>query len=173
MYGEQEPTTDETDYSFPGSAEVTHRYPDSEFEPPPDMFFGSSTSHPTTILTPIAPTVLLLSSENPYAPNHPIIRLDITRNGETEEVSLPPSGSWTVGRDPAIAHYSIDSAGVSRAHAEWICEAGQVQIRDLGSRNGTYLNGELLVPFKPQPFDANDVMVIVQTEFRLHSKNSR
>jgi pSer/pThr/pTyr-binding forkhead associated (FHA) protein len=116
----------------------------------------------------------LANSDNPYTAEIPIIRLEVKHNGEREIATLPSSGAWTIGRDPAIAHYTIDSKGVSRVHAEWICdEAGQVQVRDLGSRNGSYLNGELLVPFKPQPFGADDVLAIVQTEFRLHSKNSQ
>jgi hypothetical protein len=158
------PDQSREDYSFSGPPDVSTERPQASGEP---------VAHPTTLLTALAPTVLLSNAANPYATVNLAIRLEVKLNGESEVVTLPSSGGWTVGRDSAIAHYTIDSAGVSRVHAEWICEDGQVQVRDLGSRNGTYLNGELLVPFKPQPFGADDVLVIVQTEFRLHSKNSR
>jgi hypothetical protein len=160
------------DFSFGGPSEVPDYRTFASDDVGGRVPNVESASHPTTVLTTLAPTVLLADEDNPYAPSQPIIQLDIQRNETTETVPLPQSGSWVVGRDPLIAHYTPDSAGVSRAHAEWICEAGQVQVRDLGSRNGTYLNGELLVPFKSQPFGADDVMVIVQTEFRIHSKNS-
>jgi hypothetical protein len=157
------PEEAQVDYSFAGPPIDSVTYP-------PDS--GEPVSHPTTLLTTLAPTLLLSNADNPYTANNPVIRLAVKHNGEIEVLTLPQSGGWTVGRDPAIAHYTLDSAGVSRVHAEWICEAGLVQVRDLGSRNGSYLNGEMLVPFKPQPFEADDVLVIVQTEFRLHSKNS-
>jgi hypothetical protein len=158
------PDQNREDYSFTGPPDVSTERLQTSDEP---------LSHPTTLLTSLAPTVLLSNAANPYTTINHAIRLEVKHNGESEVVTLPSSGGWTVGRDSAIAHYTIDSAEVSRVHAEWICEDGQVQVRDLGSRNGTYLNGELLVPFKLQPFGADDVLAIVQTEFRLHSKNSR
>ena len=47
-----------------------------------------------------------------------------------------------VGRDPTAAQLAHLEPGLSRRHAEvWLTGANQVFIRDLGSANGTYVNG--------------------------------
>jgi diguanylate cyclase (GGDEF)-like protein len=46
-----------------------------------------------------------------------------------------------VGRSPE-AQIRLRDEGISRAHAEIRVEDGRVHVRDLGSRNGTFLNGE-------------------------------
>jgi DNA-binding winged helix-turn-helix (wHTH) protein len=50
-------------------------------------------------------------------------------------------GSHTIGRDPAAALW-VDSALISRQHARIVVREGRVTIEDLGSRNGTFVNGE-------------------------------
>lgn len=52
--------------------------------------------------------------------------------------------STRIGRDPACA-LQVDDDGVSRAHAEIFPLAGQWWVRDLGSSNGTYLDGQRIV----------------------------
>jgi DNA-binding winged helix-turn-helix (wHTH) protein len=49
-------------------------------------------------------------------------------------------GTHVIGREPDAAVW-IDSAVVSRRHAELIVHDGRVTIEDLGSRNGTFVNG--------------------------------
>ena len=49
-----------------------------------------------------------------------------------------------VGRDPLfsqIAKDIVEIRTVSRRHAELICRDSQVWVRDMGSMNGTYVNG--------------------------------
>jgi diguanylate cyclase (GGDEF)-like protein len=46
-----------------------------------------------------------------------------------------------VGRSPE-AQIRLRDDGISRAHAELLVEDGRVRVRDLGSTNGTFLNGE-------------------------------
>jgi len=59
-----------------------------------------------------------------------------------------------IGRDPRAAHSALAAAlaafpGVSRLHA-WIGqEEGQIVLVDLGSRNGTWVNGTRLTPAMP------------------------
>lgn len=48
-----------------------------------------------------------------------------------------------IGRDPAM-DIAIDNIGVSREQAEIWLEGGTWKVRDLGSSNGTFLNGERL-----------------------------
>jgi DNA-binding winged helix-turn-helix (wHTH) protein len=49
-------------------------------------------------------------------------------------------GTHVIGRDPAASVW-IDSALVSRQHARLLVRNGHVTIEDLGSRNGTFVNG--------------------------------
>ncbi len=58
-------------------------------------------------------------------------------------VNLPRQGTVTIGRDEGADLILTDSS-VSRSHAIIICDKGIVQIKDLGSSNGTYVNGRRL-----------------------------
>jgi serine phosphatase RsbU (regulator of sigma subunit) len=57
-----------------------------------------------------------------------------------QRFSLSPDGSL-VGRQPDAGVY-LESLAVSRQHARLICQAGAWFIEDLGSSNGTYVNGQ-------------------------------
>jgi hypothetical protein len=57
---------------------------------------------------------------------------------------LPASGRVVIGRDPA-ADFSIDHPSLSRRHAELELGA-QLILDDLGSKNGTWLDGTALTP---------------------------
>jgi DNA-binding winged helix-turn-helix (wHTH) protein len=50
------------------------------------------------------------------------------------------NGANLVGRDPEAA-IPIDARGVSRHHARILVTGGDATIEDLGSKNGTYVNG--------------------------------
>lgn len=54
---------------------------------------------------------------------------------------LLPTGSTVLGRATA-ASIVLDSDGVSRRHAALVHHGGRVEIVDLGSTNGTHVNGE-------------------------------
>ncbi|HEY4581580.1 MAG TPA: FHA domain-containing protein [Lysobacter sp.] len=58
--------------------------------------------------------------------------------------SFPLAGVTTVGRAPdSTLHF--DENGISRAHARLVPSDGGVQVEDLGSTNGTYLNGKRIL----------------------------
>lgn len=50
------------------------------------------------------------------------------------------SGETVIGRDPTL-RASIDHASVSRRHAAVTCSGDSFVIRDLGSKNGTFVGG--------------------------------
>jgi pSer/pThr/pTyr-binding forkhead associated (FHA) protein len=52
-------------------------------------------------------------------------------------------GTLTIGRDPESDIFLNDMT-VSRTHAVVECEANVVSVKDAGSLNGTYLNGEIV-----------------------------
>lgn len=60
---------------------------------------------------------------------------------EGEQAEVPLTGSITLGRDDDN-DVVLDDDHVSRHHAEIICHAdGRVEVRDLGSKAGTFVNG--------------------------------
>jgi DNA-binding winged helix-turn-helix (wHTH) protein len=67
-------------------------------------------------------------------------RLLLDRDGE--EIALEP-GENLLGRD-ATASVLIDDGTVSRRHARITIRDGKAAIEDLGSKNGTFLNGTRL-----------------------------
>jgi hypothetical protein len=58
-----------------------------------------------------------------------------------------------LGRDPAQNHHVILSSHVSRTHCEVLLSAGKIWARDLGSHNGTFVNGERITEHELQPGD--------------------
>lgn len=51
------------------------------------------------------------------------------------------TGEVLIGRSPSCT-IPLEDAKVSRRHAQLVVEAGQARVSDLGSRNGTVVNGE-------------------------------
>lgn len=52
--------------------------------------------------------------------------------------------------------------GVSREHAAIIGRGGTIMVEDLGSTNGTLLNGERLDPYMPEPLQHGDQLQLGQ-----------
>src|SRR5262245_56268258 len=55
-------------------------------------------------------------------------------------VPLPREGSVRIGRAPEVELH-LDQAKVSRHHAVIMVRGGRASVRDLGSNNGTYVDG--------------------------------
>lgn len=55
-----------------------------------------------------------------------------------------PSGTIIIGRDPGDGGLALPSPVVTRRHAELQFDGAQAVVRDLGSTNGTYVNGRRL-----------------------------
>ena len=69
-----------------------------------------------------------------------------------QEIDLA-EGSFLIGRSPSC-NLTLEDPLVSRQHARITIERDQATISDLGSRNGTLLNGEPL--FDDHPLEHND-----------------
>jgi hypothetical protein len=54
----------------------------------------------------------------------------------------PVDGELILGREQGSADLVIDDPGISRRHARVLPDNGGVLLEDLGSSNGTYVNGE-------------------------------
>ena len=84
---------------------------------------------------------------------------------------LPLSGqdSFTLGRlsqgqphgpDVDLTDYNAYMQGVSRIHATITVEKGRVYITDMGSVNGTRVNGNRLEPHAARPLQNGDIIVL-------------
>src|SRR5262249_46183984 len=71
------------------------------------------------------------------------MQLVVTRGKHQGEMIPITEKVFTIGRDETC-HLRAHSAEVSRRHAELKLVSGLVLIRDLGSRNGTWVNGQPL-----------------------------
>ncbi|MEW5939231.1 MAG: FHA domain-containing protein [Chloroflexota bacterium] len=78
----------------------------------------------------------------------------IMRSGPTPGATYPLEGeSLTIGRE-ASNHIQINDAEISRRHSRLQFQGGKYVIEDLGSTNGTYVNGQrLAAPYVLKPGD--------------------
>jgi len=58
------------------------------------------------------------------------------------KIPLPEHGELVLGRDPGGTGVKISDPRCSRRHASIWVQEGRIQIRDLGSKNGTWINGK-------------------------------
>ncbi len=72
-----------------------------------------------------------------------------------------PSFPFTLGRNES-ADLPIPSSRVSREHAVIVREGGGYRVRDLGSTNGTYVNGRRI---DEAPLEDGDLLVVADVEF--------
>lgn len=80
---------------------------------------------------------------------------------------IPLAGdSFVIGRSKEAAHHVDETEGVSRAHLELIRAAGTWQARDLGSRNGSWLNGVPMAPYELYPLNKGDSIQIASSLYR-------
>jgi hypothetical protein len=78
------------------------------------------------------------------------------------------AGETIVGRDIACA-LRLDDPGVSRRHLRIVKRGEDVTIEDLGSSNGTYVNGTPVVG--PTPLHDGDMIVLSTRVLTMHSTN--
>jgi DNA-binding NtrC family response regulator len=72
----------------------------------------------------------------------------VTVDGRELVHPLPNAANVTIGRSPS-AEVQIDHRSVSRQHAVLTVVDGKLKISDLGSQNGTHVNGTALPPRTP------------------------
>lgn len=81
-----------------------------------------------------------------------LIVLDPAESDLTPGLRLPVGLRTLVGRHPSC-DLVIDEPFVSAEHAEIAASGGRWRVRDLGSTNGTFLNGEPVVLADMEPGD--------------------
>ncbi|MFB6363251.1 DUF6382 domain-containing protein [Paenibacillus elgii] len=136
--------------------------PNGESQPYESRPQSSDHAMRTTLLAPQDTTVFL--GKTPRSSDRSCACLEVYRNGVREQIQLNKN-SFVIGRAGAGADWVYEEAGVSRLHAEFVKDDEGYTIKDLGSRNGTSVNGEFLVPYRVHRLKEGDIVKIVSTEF--------
>lgn len=74
--------------------------------------------------------------------------------------------SFIIGRLKNQADYISSNSTVGKVHAEIICQDGAYYVRDLNSRNGTYINGERIVSNALHAIKNNDSIAFANSEYK-------
>ena len=100
--------------------------------------------------------------------------LIIIQSGYT--YSLDNKDEFTIGRvstdqlilpDIDLSDHEAYAKGVSRLHAKLRINNNQVSLMDLGSSNGTRVNGQRISPHIEYPLENNDILAFGKLQVRL------
>ncbi len=91
-----------------------------------------------------------------------LILASIIKNTPYRWPLLP--GKYIIGRNPE-SEYFINDTTISRRHAEIIADDSSIKLRDLGSHNGTTVNGEKINDFVY--LNENDEIWFGKVQFRI------
>ncbi len=72
--------------------------------------------------------------------------------------------------DVDLSPYEAHEHGVSRRHVKLTYQNATVMVQDLGSANGTFLNGMRLVPFQPRVLRDSDELWLGRLKLRVSFK---
>ena len=81
--------------------------------------------------------------------------------------ALGASGGAVIGRDPAGSSHVVVDPSVSRAHARVYAHGGVLHVEDLGSTNGTFLNGQRMAEGQGARVRDGDELVLGSVTFRV------
>lgn len=90
--------------------------------------------------------------------------LKSVKNGTSDEVPISKP-SFIIGRMREQVDYAVDNNTVGKVHAEIVSKNGLYFIKDLNSRNGTYINGERIESNRECQLRNNDRIAFSNTEF--------
>jgi pSer/pThr/pTyr-binding forkhead associated (FHA) protein len=69
--------------------------------------------------------------------------------------------------DVDLTPYGAVDLGVSRQHVKLTRQDATIMVQDLGSINGTFLNGEKLIPHQPRVLRNEDELILGQMALRI------
>lgn len=95
--------------------------------------------------------------------------LEYYENGLMTRIVLDKP-STLVGRLQSQVDFAVSDPKVGKVHAEFINQDGKIYVKDLNSKNGTYLNGNIqrLNSNMLYPLNDNDRIALAKSEFILH-----
>jgi hypothetical protein len=126
-----------------------------------NMFTANSfNSDETTLLSPNNPDeTTLLSPQEISLPY-----LQSNRCGVIEEIKITKP-EFVIGRLKDQVDYITENKAIGKVHAEIITRNGKYYLKDLNSRNGTFLNNERLNSNIEYEIKNNDVIVFANSEY--------
>jgi EAL domain-containing protein (putative c-di-GMP-specific phosphodiesterase class I) len=101
---------------------------------------------------------------NEIEPGVPYLEHYPKAGGPIKRTAIAPL-PFTIGRSDAV-HLRIDSTQVSREHARILKHQGELRIKDLGSTNGTFVNGQRVQEAR---LEHGDILHIAAAEFTYFS----
>ncbi len=116
--------------------------------------------------------------EPPSSPVNSWISLHLMDSGKI--LPLASRNEFTLGRlsegqpimpDIDLTPYQAYASGVSRLHAVVKRDANRVLVMDLGSSNGTYLNGRRLNPHTEEALSHGDVIALGKLKIQVLLRN--
>jgi hypothetical protein len=116
--------------------------------------------------------------EAPAAPTNSWLSLHLMDSGKI--LPLASRNEFTLGRlsegqpimpDIDLTPYQAYASGVSRLHAVVKRDANRVMVMDLGSSNGTYLNGRRLNPHTEESLNHGDIVALGKLKIQILLRN--
>jgi len=116
--------------------------------------------------------------ETPAVPANSWLSLHLMDSGKI--VPLASRNEFTLGRlsegqpimpDIDLTPYQAYASGVSRLHAVVKRDAKRVMVMDLGSSNGTYLNGRRLNPHTEESLNHGDIVALGKLKIQILLRN--
>lgn len=103
---------------------------------------GGPDEEKTTLLADDGEETTLLTEENSPAFRYPSVTR--VRSGENISINKPV---FRIGKERSYVDYFVaDNSAVSRSHADIISRGGGYYIKDLNSKNGSFVNEQRLMP---------------------------
>ncbi|PAD29660.1 hypothetical protein CHH60_18930 [Paenibacillus sp. 7523-1] len=93
-------------------------------------------------------------------------RLGASNRNERMDVQ---GASFVIGRSAEMVQWVDSTTGVSRAHVELSRNKSGYVIKDLGSVNGTLLQGKPLAPYKEYPLEDGDTFMLAESVYTYRS----
>lgn len=112
------------------------------------------------------------------APGNSWLSLHLMDSGKI--LPLASRNEFTLGRlsegqpimpDIDLTPYQAYASGVSRLHAVVKRDGNRVLVMDLGSSNGTYLNGRRLNPHVEEPLNHGDIVAVGKLKIQILLRN--
>ncbi|WP_422658085.1 FHA domain-containing protein [Paenibacillus sp. EC2-1] len=125
------------------------------------MYIGISKECKDAIDSIQASGLFVEECESPYykEDEEAFLEVIIDDNGVSERVELHQQ-HFIIGRSAEVSQYVSQIVGTSRAHVEISRGTAGFKIKDLGSKNGTILKGEPMVPYKEYSLEEGDTFLI-------------
>ncbi|MCA0757416.1 FHA domain-containing protein [Paenibacillus sp. N4] len=153
---EQEDEDEEEEDGFSGDRRnpFVRAYDEPAAQPSYDPLFVASPSEP---VPPSDPTVMLGHADRQHVENRHEVWLQRSWEGQLSRIDIA-EGSLKIGRTGGQISYADTANGISRLHLEIECADGEHLAKDLGSRNGSLLNGQAMIAYKAYKLAIGDVI---------------